>query len=66
MIKYRDFRTGMTFTDIRRELQGEQTAAKARDEYMFVTRKTVLGRWSYYKRSMYEAYLRSMGSYDPA
>jgi hypothetical protein len=62
MIKYRDFRTGMTFTDIRRELQGEQTAAAARGEYMYVTRKTVLGRWCYYKRQMFEAYQRSMGA----
>lgn len=58
-MKYRDFRTGMTFTDVRRELQGEQTAAAARGEYMFVTRKTVLGRWSHYKRTMYEAMQRS-------
>jgi hypothetical protein len=55
---YASFRAGMTFGDIRRELQGEQTAAAARGDRMFVTRKTVLGRWCYYKRSMFEAYTR--------
>lgn len=54
MPSYSRYRCGLTFEDVRRELMTEQAAAKARGEYMFVTRKTVLGRMHQYKRHAYE------------
>ena len=59
MISYEDFRSGLTFADVREILKSEQDAAYAAGQYMFVSRRTVLGRWSQYKREAYEAYLRS-------
>jgi len=53
---YDDFRTGYTFTEIRRMLALEQKRKRRGFEYMFVTRKTVLGRWHQLKQEMYQQY----------
>lgn len=59
MTSYADFRSGLTFTDVRAELQSEQEAARARGDAMYVTRHTVLGRWGQHKRALWEAYKRA-------
>jgi hypothetical protein len=51
---YRSFRSGLTFEDVRRELAAEQQAQAARGERMYVTRRTVLGRWRQHKQAAYE------------
>ena len=56
---YAAFRSGLTFTEVRQELQGQQSSAKRSGGYMFVTRATVLGRWRQHKLLAYEHYLRS-------
>lgn len=59
-IPYERFRCGLTFADVRRELQQEQAEAKARGLYMYVTRKTVIGRMHEHKMQAYEHYLASL------
>ena len=53
---YADFRSGLTFTEVRHMLMCEQHAAKARGESMYVTRHTVMGRWGQLKRAAWIAY----------
>lgn len=60
---YDDFRTGLTFREVREELKQEQREALGRGLYKFVTRRTVLGRWTQHKRSMYGDYSRWMRGY---
>jgi hypothetical protein len=51
---YDDFRTGLTFGDVRRILAVEQR--RTRDfspDYMYVSRSTVLGRWREIKQAMF-------------
>lgn len=50
---YDDFRTGLTFADVRRLLAIEQRKARDRGEYFFVSRSTVLGRWKELKESLW-------------
>lgn len=50
---YNNFRTGLTFTDIRRDLKREAKKKYERGQYMFITRATVLGRWREIKLKMY-------------
>jgi len=59
-VSYERFRTGFTFTDIRRQLYDETKVRCAAGDYITVTRKRVLGRWGEIKRGMYEAYLEEM------
>ena len=53
-INYDEFRTGLTFTEVRRMLMYEQRRAKEKGYYVFVTRRTVLGRWHQLKQQMYK------------
>jgi hypothetical protein len=56
-VKYDEFRTGLTFTDVRQMLAVEATTKfDSTGERMFVTRRTVLGRWYQLKRESWEAY----------
>ncbi len=57
-ISYEDFRTGLTFADVRELLKYEQDQAYENGTYMFVSRSTVLGRWYQIKQQMYEQYKR--------
>ena len=63
MISYDKFRTGLTFQDIRDLLKLEQDAKYAEGKYMFVTRKTVLGRWHEIKLRMYSDEEKAYGEY---
>lgn len=58
-VDYEDFRTGLTFQAVRDMLSHEQDQERARGQYMFVSRSTVLGRWNQLKREMYERYVES-------
>lgn len=53
-MRYEDFRTGLTFRDVREMLKIEAQQKYERGEYMFVTRATVLGRWHELKLEMFE------------
>jgi hypothetical protein len=55
-VRYREFRTGLTFADVRRMLQAEQRAKAESGERMYVTRKTVLGRWHSLKKQAWNHY----------
>jgi len=57
IMAYEDFRTGFTFTDIRQMLKMEANRKYQDGVYMFITRKTVLGRWHEIKWKMYKDYL---------
>lgn len=57
---YSEFRSGYTFERVRQQLAGEQQAAKASGEYMYVTRRTVLGRMHYLKMHAWESYQKEM------
>ena len=57
-IPYDQFRTGLTFRDVRRELDEEARRAYEAGRYMWVTRRTVLGRLRQHKLEAYEQYLR--------
>ena len=59
ILPYDDFRTGLTFYGVRQLLKYEQRRAYQSGQYMFVTRKTVLGRWRQLKKEMYRDYIRS-------
>lgn len=52
-LAYQASRTGLTFGDVRRLLAIEQAQIRARGEYMYVTRATVLGRWRELKLGMF-------------
>ena len=58
-LDYADFRTGLTFAEVWLSLDAEaRSRFNATGERMFVTRRTVLGRWRQLKLSSYRAYLR--------
>lgn len=57
MIEYSDFRTGLSFTYVRRLLKIEADSKYKKGIYMFITRHTVLGRWHEIKQRMYSDYL---------
>jgi hypothetical protein len=63
-IIYKEFRTGLSFKDIRKDLKVEQER-KYRDynEYMFVTRHTVLGRWREIKLKMFSQFQKDLEKY---
>jgi hypothetical protein len=52
-IEYKNYRTGFSFTDIRRMLQRKQKEARHSGKYIFVTRATVLGFWHEIKLKLY-------------
>lgn len=60
-MNYDQFRPGISFEAVRRELAAEQAAAREQDRRMYVTRKTVLGRMHYYKRQAWQNYLETCG-----
>jgi len=44
-LEYKDLRTGLTFNEVRQMLWREAREKRKYNEYMFITRHTVLGRW---------------------
>jgi len=56
-IPYKDFRTGLTFRDVRRMLSDENYRNYLEGVYRFITRHTVLGRWHQIKEKMYKEYI---------
>lgn len=50
---YKEFRTGLTFKEVRHILKLEAKRKYERGQYMFITRATVLGRWHELKKNMY-------------
>lgn len=58
MPEYNEFRTGLTFTEVRHILKREAEKKYRKGEYMFITRNTVLGRWREIKLSMYKMELQ--------
>lgn len=58
-VPYEDFKTGLTFGDVRELLEHEQNQARRLGQYMFVSRSTVLGRWREMKQRQYERYLEA-------
>ena len=67
-VTYEQFRTGLTFKDVRELLWHEQQAVKDTGNYMFVSRGTVLGRWHEIKKSMWHRFqeLRNHSLGDPS
>lgn len=55
---YEEFRTGLTFKDVRRILADEQVAAAANGDRMYVRRNGVLGRFREIKLQMYDYVMR--------
>lgn len=53
-IEYRDFKTGMTFNEIRQMLKAEAKRKYQKGQYMFITRHTVLGRWHQLKKELWK------------
>lgn len=59
-VPYHKFRTGDTFATIRMQLAEEARHVLEREgRRMFVTRRTVLGRWRQIKLASYQGYVRS-------
>jgi len=54
---YTRFNSGITWDQVRAELKREQNMAKAKGQYMFVSRGTVLGRLRQRKQEAYGRYL---------
>ncbi len=63
-LSYEQFRLGMSFKDVRRELAAEAQAVAASGDMMFVTRRTVLGRMRQYKQAAYLHYLKAYEETD--
>lgn len=60
-LPYAGFRTGFTFKDIRDQLGHEATFKwEAKQQRMFITRHTVLGRWKQIKELMYNEYMKGV------
>lgn len=56
-LEYSDFRTGLSFREVRLILKLEADKKYENGEYMWITRATILGRWRQIKLEMYEEYL---------
>lgn len=55
---YERFRSGLTFAEIAEELRREQRQAlDLEGRRMFITRRTVLGRWMQRKGEVYASYV---------
>lgn len=67
MLSYEQYRTGLTFRDVFHILDAE--ARHKFERYgvrMFITRRTVLGRWRQIKLTSYEGYRRAEGGKNEA
>lgn len=67
-VPYQAFRTGLSFADVLQELKREAAQAfELEGRRMFVTRRTVLGRWHQHKQAAYSDYRRYFHAYgnDP-
>jgi DNA-binding transcriptional MerR regulator len=63
-ITYNQFRTGYTFKEIRRMLKIEsERKFRERNEIMYVTRHTVLGRWKQLKEEMWNQFQKDIERY---
>lgn len=62
-LDYKDFRTGYTFTDIRRMLKRESKVKYNKGEYMFISRATVLGRWHELKQVMWRDFIKGLETF---
>ena len=61
---YIQFKTGYTFTEIRRMLKIEsERKFRERNEIMYVTRHTVLGRWKQLKTEMWNQFQKDIKEY---
>lgn len=59
ILPYRQFRTGLTYTQVRAQLWEESCAQRqAGRDFITVRRQSVLGRWHEIKRTMYAHYSR--------
>ena len=56
-LTYDEFRCGVTFKQVRAELKEEQRLKYLRGEYMFISRRTVLGRMHQHKLALWEQYV---------
>jgi hypothetical protein len=65
-LTYKDFKTGLTFKEVRQILQIEADSKYEKGEYMFITRATVLGRWFQIKKQMYDMYLQNVAYFQMA
>ena len=54
-ILYDQYRANVSFAEVRRELVTEQYRRNERNDYMYVTRRTVLGRMRQIKKYMFES-----------
>jgi hypothetical protein len=61
---YNEFRTGLTFTEVRQMLKIESLRKKENGDKMFVTRATVLGRWHQIKQEMWKVYQDAEQQYN--
>jgi len=52
-IEYNKFRTNLTFKEVRFILSCEAKKKYENNDYMFITRHTVLGRWREIKMKMF-------------
>ena len=63
IIKYSDFRLGLTFKDVRRMMKEESQARQWNGlKPLWVTRKTVIGRMHQLKLEAYEYYTKAVRS----
>jgi len=63
-IEYNEFKTGYTFIEIRRMLKIEsERKFRERNEIMYVTRHTVLGRWRQLKLELWKQFQKDIESY---
>lgn len=61
ILRYEEFRTGLTFGDVAAELRNEaHQVFEQEGRRMFWTRNTVLGRWHQHKQAAYAHYLSVM------
>ena len=62
---YDDLRTGLTFSDVAAGLREEARQVYATEgRIMFLTRRTVLGRWRQIKLGLWDSYRRNQLSED--
>ncbi len=63
-LHYADFRTGLTFTDVRRMLAVDQHRAKLNRDRLYISRGPVLWRFHCIKTQMYDYYLARLEDED--
>lgn len=63
---YDQYRTGLTFAAVSQALHVEaRNVFETEGRRMFITRRTVLGRWHQIKRESFAAYVRHAGPDTP-